>query len=118
MSSLQELNRKIVERDLPPSSLSMISDSMNGNSELGNSLETISLERKLELLELPLNKKLFETAERRNPKLSSLRFEIELNEKRSETLQLLHPAKRPEEKDGTRDVLRVFCNLNQYHFDE
>ncbi|XP_057474017.1 ubiquitin-like-specific protease ESD4 [Actinidia eriantha] len=106
----------------------MVSDSTNGNLELGNSLEW-----KLELLELPLNKKLFKTAERRNPKLSSLRFIIELNEKCHETLQLLRPAKRPEEKDGTQDVLRepflpltdeedaevsrAFSNLNRYHCD-
>ncbi|GFY85098.1 cysteine proteinases superfamily protein [Actinidia rufa] len=103
---LQELDGNIVERDLQPSSSSVVSDSTNGNLEVGNVLETISLERKLELLGLPLHKKLFETAERRNPKLSSLRFEIELNEKRRETLQLLRPAKRPVEEDGTQDVLR------------
>ncbi|XP_057489288.1 ubiquitin-like-specific protease ESD4 isoform X2 [Actinidia eriantha] len=103
---LQELDGNIVERDLQPSSSSVVSDSTNGNLEFGNVLETISLERKLELLGLPLHKKLFETAERRNPKLSSLRFEIELNEKRRETLQLLRPAKRPEEENGTQDVLR------------
>ncbi|GFZ13994.1 cysteine proteinases superfamily protein [Actinidia rufa] len=103
---LQELDGKIVERDLQPSSLSVVSNSTNGNLEVGNALETISLERKLELLGLPLHKKLFETAERRNSKLSSLRFEIELNEKRCETLQLLRPVNRPEEEDGTQDVLR------------
>ncbi|GFS43595.1 hypothetical protein Acr_00g0085980 [Actinidia rufa] len=73
-----ELDGKIVERDLQPSSSSVVFNSMNGNLEVGNTLETISLERKLELLGLPLHKKLFETAERQNPKLSRLRFEIEL----------------------------------------
>ncbi|XP_057474769.1 ubiquitin-like-specific protease ESD4 [Actinidia eriantha] len=113
----------------------MVFDSTNGNLELGNSLEKISLERKLELMELPLHKKLFETAERQTPKLSSLRFEIELNEKRHETFKLLCLARRPEEEDGTQDVFRepflhlteeeeaeisraFFSNLNWYHCDE
>ena len=65
-----------MERDLQPSWSSVVFDSTNGNLEVGNALETISLERKLELLGLPLHKKLFETAERWSPKLSSLRFEI------------------------------------------
>ena len=40
-------------RDLQPSSSSVVSDSNNGNLEVGTLLETISLDRKLELLRFP-----------------------------------------------------------------
>ena len=36
---LQELDGKIVERDLQPSLSSVVSNSMNGNLEVGNTLE-------------------------------------------------------------------------------
>ncbi|KAH7844628.1 hypothetical protein Vadar_030093 [Vaccinium darrowii] len=101
--SSQEFDGKVVEHDSRPSSSSVVSELTkvdNAGISRDQKLE------KLELLGLPLYKKLHQAAERRKPKLDSLSFEIQLNETRRMTLQMLHPVKRVEEEDVLQDALR------------
>lgn len=73
-----------------------------------------SLNKKLSLLGMPVHKQLWENAESRNPKLNSLSFQIELNEKRRAQLQLLRPVKQPEEEVVPEEVLReAFMPLSE-----
>ncbi|KAG5555064.1 hypothetical protein RHGRI_012557 [Rhododendron griersonianum] len=102
--SLQGLDGKVVERNSRPSSSSVVSELTKVDNNAAISLEQ-KLE-KLELLGLPMYKKLLQNVERRKPKLDSLSFEIELNETRRATLQLLRPLKRVEEEDVLQDALR------------
>ncbi|XP_058212476.1 ubiquitin-like-specific protease ESD4 isoform X1 [Rhododendron vialii] len=102
--SLQGLDGKVVERNFRPSSSSVVSELTKVDNNAAISLEQ-KLE-KLELLGLPMYKKLLQNVERRKPKLDSLSFEIELNETRRATLQLLRPVKRVEEEDVLQDALR------------
>ncbi|XP_052189327.1 ubiquitin-like-specific protease ESD4 [Diospyros lotus] len=85
------------------------SDSRDVNlkvDDAGKRLDILSLNQDSDVMGLLIHKKLLESAERRNPKLSSLSFQIELNEKRLASFQSLRPAKKPEEKDVHQDLLR------------
>lgn len=96
LPSSQELDGKAMERNSRPSSSSVVSEL----TKVGN-IAAISLEQKVEKLErqgMPMYKKLHQNAERRKSKLDSLNFEIELNEARRATFQLLRPVKRVEEE--------------------
>ncbi|KAL6989951.1 Ulp1 peptidase [Sarracenia purpurea var. burkii] len=115
--NLPELDGKVLEPNLQPSSSSVVSDLSNVNLKVdsaGMMLDSISLDKKLELLGFSIHKKLLETAEQRNAKLSNLSFEIEFYEKRRATLQLPRPVKRPDEEDVIQDVLgEVFLPLTE-----
>ncbi|THG03957.1 hypothetical protein TEA_027627 [Camellia sinensis var. sinensis] len=107
---LPELDGKVVEVNFQPSSSSVVTElAANANLKVetaGKMLDSLSLNREVDVSGLPVHKKLWETAERRNPKLSSLSFQIEVNEKRRASLQLLRPVKKPVEEDVLQDVLR------------
>ncbi|GMP76542.1 hypothetical protein CsSME_00033164 [Camellia sinensis var. sinensis] len=103
-----ELEGKVVEGNFRPSSSSVVSDLTNVNLKVDNAgklLDSLSLDREFDVLGYSIHKKLYETAERRNPKLSSLSFQIELNEKHRASFQSLQRFKKPEE-DVFQDVLR------------
>ncbi|KAA8548936.1 hypothetical protein F0562_000620 [Nyssa sinensis] len=125
VANLRELDGKVAERNFPFSS-SVNSDLTNANLKLdsaGKMLDSLSLNHVLDVIGVPIHKKLFEDAERRNPKLSHLGFQIKLNEKRRATFQLLCPVKKPEEdiirepfvplmKEEEAEVSRAFSNSN------
>ncbi|XP_050219371.1 ubiquitin-like-specific protease ESD4 [Mercurialis annua] len=73
-------------------------DGILGLRNAGRELEYLVLNGELDVSSVEAYKKLLENAERRNPKLQALDFEIELNEKRRSLYQLLRPLKKPEEK--------------------
>lgn len=62
-------------------------------------MQSLSIDRELDGFSTPVHKKLLETAERRNSKLSALSFLIESHEKRRAKLQLLRPVKKVEQEE-------------------
>ncbi|KAG6726467.1 hypothetical protein I3842_02G081600 [Carya illinoinensis] len=100
VANAQDAHAKVLDRGLLPSSSSAVSDLTNGNN-----LRVDDAEKMLDSLQLNPERdmsvsafrKLLEVAERRNPKLRNLSFEIELNEGRRTMLQSLRPAKKPVE---------------------
>uniref|UniRef100_A0A5B7A0F3 Putative ubiquitin-like-specific protease ESD4 isoform X1 n=1 Tax=Davidia involucrata TaxID=16924 RepID=A0A5B7A0F3_DAVIN len=125
VAKLRELDGKSAERNFQPSSSSMISDLTNGNVNVdsaGKMLDSLSVNR--DAIGGSIHKKLLEGAERRNPKLSNLSFQIQLNQNRLATFQLLRPAKKQEEdvlhepflpltKEEEAEVFHAFSNSNR-----
>ncbi|KAJ0035920.1 hypothetical protein Pint_24517 [Pistacia integerrima] len=109
---VREISGKAVEErnhnNFQPSSSSVVTTDMNNGVADGDILRMESAEKILDSLSLnrevigvpnlEVYKKLLESAERRSSKLNSIGFEIELNEKRRDSLRLLQPLKQPEEK--------------------
>ncbi|XAR48696.1 Ulp1 peptidase [Bertholletia excelsa] len=96
------------QRDFQPSSSTMLSDLTTANLKVDNAatfLNKLSLNRELEDEDLPTHRKLHQSAERRNGKLSSLKFQIKLNERKRAELQLRRPERRLEEEDVLKEVL-------------
>ncbi|GFZ21799.1 cysteine proteinases superfamily protein [Actinidia rufa] len=105
--NVPELGGKVVDHKLQPSSAS--ADLRNANLKMespGKMLDSHSLDGELDILGMSIHKKLQQTADNRNPKLSSLSFQIELMEKRLFEFQLLRPVKKPVDEDVLKDLLR------------
>ncbi|XP_044500131.1 ubiquitin-like-specific protease ESD4 isoform X2 [Mangifera indica] len=111
-ASVREISGKAVEErylsNFQQSSSSVVTADMNnGVADVGmlrmesaeKILDSLSLNR--ELIGVPdveVYKKLLESAQGRDAKLKSIGFDIELNEKRRDSLRLLQPVKQVEEK--------------------
>ncbi|KAI3973434.1 hypothetical protein MKW92_041858 [Papaver armeniacum] len=82
----------------PVGSSSMVSDVSNQEpkvDETGKMLETLYVDRDLEYVGVPVHKTLYKSAEKRNAKLESLEFQIDLANKRLSGFQ--RPSKKTEE---------------------
>lgn len=119
-ASIPELDARVRDRGLLPSSSSVISDSMNGSLRVDHAekmLDSLQLYSEQDLWSISAYKKLLEAVERRTPKLRKLTFDIEFNEKRRSMLQLLRPAKKPGEVNfvslrfSRRDIL---CHIGAF----
>lgn len=97
------------------------------NEEMGKEVEDASKGLKTlllvsgddDVLELPVHKKLLESAGRRNHRLGRLSSEIELNEKRLARFQLDRPVEKPDEKGVFEDLLcKAFVPLTDEEKDE
>ncbi|XP_047314973.1 ubiquitin-like-specific protease ESD4 [Impatiens glandulifera] len=79
------------------------------------SMQSLSIDGEVNGLNIPVHKKLLETAERRNSKLNSLNFLIETHEKRRAKLQLLRPVKKVEQEEEiiTDNIQEAFVPLTQ-----
>lgn len=98
VANVQDEHAKVLD-GLLPSTSSAISDLTNGNLRVDDAqkmLNSLQLNPERDM-SVSAFKKLLEVAERRNPKLRNLSFEIELNEERRSMLQSLRPAKTPVE---------------------
>ncbi|XP_044486788.1 ubiquitin-like-specific protease ESD4 isoform X3 [Mangifera indica] len=109
---IKEISGKDVEQrhhnNFQPSSSSVVSTDLNNGGVDGDILRMESAEKILDSLSLyqgviglqdvQVYKKLLESAQRRGSKLKSIGFEIELYEKRRDSLRQLQPVKQPEEK--------------------
>lgn len=90
---------KAVERNLLTSSSSAVTDLTNGILKVETPekmLYSLSLSRNPGVSGVPVHKTLLKSAERLNPNLSRLRYQIEYLEKRRSTFRLLHPEKKLE----------------------
>ncbi|KAK6254500.1 hypothetical protein SCA6_015805 [Theobroma cacao] len=87
------------EKNVQPSSSSVVTELNNGSLRVENALDMLSLNNEVaDVSTLEAYRKLLESAERRTPKLKDLDFQIELNEKRRAALQALRPEQKPEEE--------------------
>ncbi|XVF28313.1 hypothetical protein REPUB_Repub15cG0018700 [Reevesia pubescens] len=87
------------ERHVQPSPSSVVTGLNNGSFRVENALNMLSLDREgSSVYDLEAYKKMLKTAERRNPKLEDLDFQIELNERRRAGIQALRTEKKPEEE--------------------
>lgn len=73
---------------------------------VGKELGSLALNHEVEVLSVEAYKKLLETAERRTPKLTTLEFDIKYTEAKWNSLRLLRPVKKPDEK-----AVEVSCFL-------
>ncbi|PSS01506.1 Ubiquitin-like-specific protease [Actinidia chinensis var. chinensis] len=107
--NVPEVGGKVVDHKLQPSSSSVVSDLTNANLKMesaGKMLDSLSPDGELDVFGMSIHKMLQETADKRNPKLSSLNFQIELAKKRLSEIQLLRSVKRPVDEDVLKDLLR------------
>lgn len=99
VANVQELDAKVLDHELLPSSSSAASHLTNGNSRVNDAekmLDSLKLNSGRDM-SVSAFKKLLEFTERRTPKLRNLNFEIELHEERRSMFQQLRPAKKPVE---------------------
>lgn len=90
----QELEVKNVDRRLWQSSSSGVTELSNANLK---TLDSLTLHETDVALGVPPHKKWLDSAEKRNPKLRDLSYQIKLYEARRSSLHALRPAKQPEE---------------------
>ncbi|CAI9776228.1 unnamed protein product [Fraxinus pennsylvanica] len=97
LGNSQELEGKMVDRSLDSS---VISDASCVNVKVdstGNMMHLKLLNQEPDVLGVPVHRKLYDSAKKRNGKLGILGFAIELQEKLFRRLQLFRPQKKVEE---------------------
>ncbi|GMH29304.1 hypothetical protein Nepgr_031147 [Nepenthes gracilis] len=123
VTHLEKLDTKTVENRIIPASSSAVSD-LNKVEDSGKMLDSLSLNRKWPVHDMPLYKKLLESPGIKNSKLSALQFQINFSEKKLLSLFSSRPVKKPEEdvlrepfvpltKDEEKEVARIFSDSNR-----
>ncbi|KAL3508104.1 hypothetical protein ACH5RR_033486 [Cinchona calisaya] len=111
VEDLQKFDGMVVDKDSRLSSSSGMTNVSDGNFKVETTeklLESLLLSAEFGVPQESVYKKLLYIAERRNEKLRSLKFEIDLAEKHRQIQQLLRPQKKEEavKKDATGEAFK------------
>ncbi|CAI9771063.1 unnamed protein product [Fraxinus pennsylvanica] len=99
LGNSREFKGKMVERNLHSLDSYVVSDTSGVNVKVDSTenMDLMLLNQKPDLSGVPVHRKLYDSAKKRNDKLNSLSFAIELEEKSFQRLQLLRPQKKVED---------------------
>ncbi|CAA3003078.1 ubiquitin-like-specific protease ESD4 [Olea europaea subsp. europaea] len=100
LGNSRELKGKMVESNLQSLGSCVVSDTSGVNVKVDsteNMMDLVLMNQEADLSGVPVHRKLYDSAKKRNDKLESLSFAIELEEKSFQRLQLFRPQKKVEE---------------------